>query len=770
MLDPVRIGLDGLTFFWPVYAFLGEQLRSGNVPGWNPYQFSGVPFAADPESGWMYLPAMLIFTVLPLAAAVKVYAVLHILLAGTGTYLYGRVIGLLPAGALVSAWAVSQGGLFSDRSRCCYTHIQVAAWIPIALLGVELAVRAVRHTPRVLAWLVIAFAISQMLAGWVGQGAMYGLMLLGAYVLFRSSLCPAEHPRLSLVRLGRTLLHGIIPLLFGVGLAAPGLLPRIAYYRESNLADGYSGSAAWAAQIGGWTTGHQLERILGPSGWWPVGIVVLALGVVAITHRDEVDYVVFFSVLSVAGFILGLERHTLLHRALFILIPGFEGMHSHFPERVALIFQFGPAMLAGIGMTVLLRRPRASRLAACSLCLSAAAATIGATGLDLEVHTWIAMAVAIALLGLMWLALTRANSTFYRVIAIVLIASVLIELQLASWSNLRQGSYARVDTAQLADGNDTAGIIMVGDPEIPPRYFGYDPELGFVEHGEMTYYRHAFMNELTVALLVNNRGTLWGLADIQGYNPIQPAGYVAYFRALNRAPQEYHGSYVLPGGLNSPLLALLAPEFIVVPLTIPSDRPDLLALVKRYPQVATTSRVRVLKFTDAFPRTWIVHEVQRFDGDLTAIDAASQINFRRTALVIDEVGPLDAPTGTIPESATISDYSPDSLTVNVTSDGAGLLVLSETYAAGWTARVDGAEQDIIAVNGILRGVQVPSGPHTVTLSFEPPLLETGYVLALATLILAASGVGGAMALDRRSRRRAASATGPNGSRGADRRA
>ncbi|MDQ3541302.1 MAG: hypothetical protein M3440_11480, partial [Chloroflexota bacterium] len=186
LIDPVRAGLDTLNFFWPTYAFLGEQLRNGNVPGWNPYQFSGVPFAADAESGWMYVPAMVIFTLMPLAAAIKVYAVAHILIAGCGTYLYGRVIGLIPAGALVAAWAVTQGGLFSDRSRCCYAHIQVATWIPIALLGVELSVRTVRQTPRMLAWLLTGFAISQMLAGWAGQGAMYGLMLVGAYVLFRT--------------------------------------------------------------------------------------------------------------------------------------------------------------------------------------------------------------------------------------------------------------------------------------------------------------------------------------------------------------------------------------------------------------------------------------------------------------------------------------------------------------------------------------------------------------------------------------------------------
>src|SRR5690349_12846115 len=56
--------LDLFTFFLPWYTFLGERLRAFDVPAWNPHLFSGAPFAGDPESGWMYVPAMLAFALL----------------------------------------------------------------------------------------------------------------------------------------------------------------------------------------------------------------------------------------------------------------------------------------------------------------------------------------------------------------------------------------------------------------------------------------------------------------------------------------------------------------------------------------------------------------------------------------------------------------------------------------------------------------------------------------------------------------------------------
>src|SRR5882762_4195783 len=71
LFGQMLVGMDTATAFYPWYTFLGEQLRSGHVPVWNPHTFSGSPFAADPESGWMYLPAMLAFALLPLEAAAR---------------------------------------------------------------------------------------------------------------------------------------------------------------------------------------------------------------------------------------------------------------------------------------------------------------------------------------------------------------------------------------------------------------------------------------------------------------------------------------------------------------------------------------------------------------------------------------------------------------------------------------------------------------------------------------------------------------------------
>ena len=62
---------DILSFWLPRFTFLARSLDAGHVPLWNPYEMMGYRFAADPQSGWLYVPAMLLFTLLSPGAAMR---------------------------------------------------------------------------------------------------------------------------------------------------------------------------------------------------------------------------------------------------------------------------------------------------------------------------------------------------------------------------------------------------------------------------------------------------------------------------------------------------------------------------------------------------------------------------------------------------------------------------------------------------------------------------------------------------------------------------
>lgn len=74
--------------------------------------------------------------------------------------------------------------------------------------------------------------------------------------------------------------------------------------------------------------------------------------------------------------------------------------------------------------------------------------------------------------------------------------------------------------------------------------------------------------------------------------------------------------------------------------------------------------------------------------------------------------------------------------LRVTSTGVGLLVVSESYNAGWSARVDGVETPLLPVDGLVLGVEIPAGQHDVELRYRPA--RFGLYLLLAALALLTS--------------------------------
>ncbi len=83
---------------------------------------------------------------------------------------------------------------------------------------------------------------------------------------------------------------------------------------------------------------------------------------------------------------------------------------------------------------------------------------------------------------------------------------------------------------------------------------------------------------------------------------------------------------------------------------------------------------------------------------------------------------------------------PGRLAVMVTTDGPVLLAISEAYHRGWRARLDdGDETPVLRVNGDLLGCVIPSGRHSITLTFRPWNLVWGQRISLAAFTLVIGG-------------------------------
>jgi uncharacterized membrane protein YfhO len=84
------------------------------------------------------------------------------------------------------------------------------------------------------------------------------------------------------------------------------------------------------------------------------------------------------------------------------------------------------------------------------------------------------------------------------------------------------------------------------------------------------------------------------------------------------------------------------------------------------------------------------------------------------------------------------------LVLDATLPGDGYVVVADTWAPGWTARIDGVEAPVLLANGAFRAVAVSTGQHRVEMSFSASGVREGgglFVAAALALGLALARLG-----------------------------
>lgn len=709
--------------FYPRYVYLGQSLRSGDIPGWDPSQFAGAPFAADPQSGWMYLPAMVLFTALPLALAAKAYVFLHLLLAGVFAYALARVLRLGIGSSLISAVAYEGSSALYANSVNLFTHSGTILWLPLAILGAEVAIGSHSWLARGWWWGLCGLAISQALAIWIGQGAYYVLLALGGYIGYRTLISPPKESPSVRARVLGLLLHGSAVLLFGLGLSAAGVLPRLEYNALSNLANGYAGTEE--AISGGWSV-RAWGQLLGTNGFWYAGGAVVALAVVAPVVARVRYATPYFALLALSTLILSMQRSTPLHLLLAVL-PRFQQLHQHFPQHVLLVFYLAPAMLAGATWECIGAWGRKGVLIA--------VLPLPAALLLARVHLNVSEAVFVASVSASALLAARAALPGRgQLLTVLTVAIVFVDL--ASFGQGRVTKSTRVtdrwiglrkvDLARFYEPGDAGKFLQARAQSEPFRYFGFNLRLD-----DRRNYPLQWAEPQANLLLTNNRATVFRLHDVQGYNPVRIARYQHFFTALNARGQGYRRSDVYSTGLDSPLLDLLNVRYVVVPTSGPAQRTSVGGILDQYKLVYHGREVKVLERPNVLPRAWLIHSAQRVEPHQALEQLArGQVNPMETALL--EVPPpmLAQPTDSTNEKIEITAYESDRIELRVEADAPGLLMLSEVYYPAWKAYVNGGRSPVYVADYLLRAVPVTAGKHVVELRFESVALRDGIRVSL----------------------------------------
>jgi hypothetical protein len=742
---------DLLTFFLPWLGALGDRLRAHDVPALNPYIFSGAPFAGDPESGWMFLPAMLVFPFFEVTVAYKLMIALLMLIAGSSTYALGRLIGYSVPAALFAAVAFEFGPYFFGQTNCCTVGTNLSTFFPLAFLGVELAIRAGSWPVRIVGWCAGGLAVSQMFAAWLGQGVVNALLLLAAWVVFRTLITPPDPSWSIKRRLAKMVATGPAVLVLGVLLGAAGILPRLAANAASNNPGGSYEHTPGASVGRFYTLAKALSRLLADGAdyrdmsVWGTTFLLMVLAVLLARRHSVIP---FFAVAAIA--IPAITMNAPIVADLVNLLPRYEEIQSHSPGRILWLYPFVAAMLAGAAVHELprLQTMRARWLVAIAplgVVTLAAWYVRHRESVEVGAWTWAGAITATALLLSIAASARLGPPSRQRVVrgaTALLIALVFL---------LPNG----VDIAKtLTQPDPTPGTLVMWGNDAPmqdiiheslrrddPGGVGdflqdrqaHESPFRFIAYGGMYHpdtvresYPQRRLEPAMIAILENGRAMRLELETTQGYDPVQPLVYQELIAAMNGRQQDYHYANLLYTGVDSPLLDLLNVRYIVVDRAIPESRDDHRALAASRVEVYRDEYAIVYESRTAQPRAWMVYDV-RLDHDGAGLSqlAGGRVDGGEVAFVdrtLPAVSP--PPAGEQPE-VTVAAWSPDGMTLRVSHKGEGLLIVSEVYSDAWRATIDGEPVDVLRADHALLGIPIGPGEHTVELRYAPGSLTIG---------------------------------------------
>jgi hypothetical protein len=728
----------------PWRELVRAMLHDGVLPLWNPHALTGVPLIGNPQTG-LFSPFALPLWILPFGWALGFAAALKLWVGALGAYLLARELrlGFLPGLLAGVAFAFSSQNVMWLAPEIVPA---VAVLLPWMLWLIERLLRGGGSGNAV----ALACVTAAALGGGHPGTQVHVLVAAGLYALLRAAIGRERAPPSRRAQL-RPLALALGGLAVGVALMGALMLPEILSSHDT---------VGTLARKGGHGTMPGLDHM--PFGairtplfpdWWGrpsgfetpgsplhtgnvnyqertfyAGVVALLLAAIGFTNRSALRRQAPLAILGALGLAIALHA------------PGLWWLASHLPalnlvenQRLHFVFELAVALLAAFGLqAVLERRERSRQLAVPLIALGVgaiAAVTSGASAADAErvvrhfatgrdfARTGVTELTAVAWFLLFALgtlaALVVVRARPHRRMAV---AGALLLL-------------AALDAFHFAHGYNP----MAPAHAVPPQR---TPAIAYLQRhraeGRVAGVGLALPPEVAIR---------YDLADVRGYDPPFPTRrFLALWRAASPTQESWLPTtfgQLAPAALQ--VTGALGARFIIAdagtPPTAAEGDPALSGLERVYAGRDAT----IFRNARAAPRAFVPARVEVVPDAATANATLADSGFDASREVVverDQPGAnVLATSGAVDGTARIAAERNAGVTLHATLDRPGVVVLADQLLDGWSVQVDGRPATPLHVNGVLRGVAVGAGTHTVQWSYRVPGLRAGAALSAAAALL-----------------------------------
>ena len=698
---------------YPFRTLLGQALRSGELPYWNPHTFLGSPFLANPISATFYPPNWM-FLLLPVRWAWSLQFPLRLGLAAFFAAMFARRVGASQAGALLGGFVFCLSGFMTAWQG--WPQADCMLWAPLILLClIEIA----RH-PTARRAALLALAASMPLLAGHPEVCLYTLSTVGAFGFFCliRGLRRGRSATWALRYVGALLLGASL----AVGLCAVQLIPSGEWIsRITRTLDRPWGPFPARAIVA--LLSRDARSTPSPTGvsvpeqCCYVGLCTLLLVPLAF-HGRRRSIAIFFALLGIvaAEITFGLFPASQLFRAL----PQIRALPGN---RILGVLDLSLAVLASLGFSNLERRGLTRRsvligiLGITTICLGLGIGVLGGpfTGKG-RFGPWVSPASTLIFLTasgaiLVWTASRKQDSPYSRILIVLTLGLDLISF---SWGHV---------------------------PFVEARtVFPDAPLFRFLESYSAQHDRVLFLSPTAPA----NVEIMYGLKTVSGYPQVlretarllsplnggsehdEPLGKVRADAVASADPR---------------LIDLLGIRWIIA--SKDNDAPESRSrLQERFPNWLANGSLRIYENPTAIPLAFVVPgdgvkvEAPELDWERLPddFDPRRTVSLDRRPHVTGTAAPLTAAAVTILHPAM------NSVAGEVSVTATSVLVMTQTWYPGWHASLDGRDTDVLRADRTFCAMIVPPGTHRFLFSFYPTHFSTTVTISGLTLCAVAAAL------------------------------
>ena len=504
---------DQIAEMIPWTSLAWTQVHHGQLPLWNPYNALGLPLAFNWQSGVFSVPALLGYLA-PLHLAYTVQVLVTLALAGTGVYVFARVLGLGVMGAVMAGTIYELSGVFMGFLG--WPIGGVMAWVGWIFAATTLVVRG-RHRLRAVAFLAVVGACA------VYAGQPDALVVLAPSLVVFVVVVLVHGRGSERRRVARASVDLVAAAVIGLGLSAPLLLPGLQLIpgsvfrnasRVNNAIPLHNLTSLMLPGFSASSLAHSRFFSVGASDY--VGVIAIVLAAMALALRGKRPEVLALGVVGVVMFALA-------------FVAPVASVMNQLPFRArwhlgVVMVSFAVAVLAGVGVDIVVR-----------------------SGRDWAVRTWVGagFGVSILVLAALWVvgrgtltppaAHQRADSFIWPAVQAVvgLAACGLLSVRLGRWQDrTRWWAGALLIACETAFLAGVGASLWSSSPTFVAPTAAEVSLAKAVGSSVVGFGARSCEAPPTIGILPE-ANILVGVRELSAYDPITPQ---AYFPALHAKP------------------------------------------------------------------------------------------------------------------------------------------------------------------------------------------------------------------------------------------